>query len=99
MLVGTGRNKIMEFRFVFCPAVGLTQEPFYGTSVASKGLAQDQLNVIAEYTLHLHKTNVMQDYSNCGYIEAFDGEDWTEIEEDECECDALGSECPTCEQV
>ena len=72
----------MEYRFVFCPAIGVTQEPFYGNSVGSEELAQEQLNIIAEYTLHLHKNNLMQDYSNLGYIELFDGEDWNEIIED-----------------
>ncbi|MCK4843252.1 MAG: hypothetical protein KAT04_15430 [Methylococcales bacterium] len=70
-----------EYRFVFCPAIGLSQTPFYGDSVSSLELAEGQLNIIANYTLHLHNENLMQDYSNVGYIEKYIDDDWEEIEE------------------
>ena len=71
----------MKFRFVFFSAIGASQIPFYGSSVSSQELAEGQLNIISNYTLHLHNENLMQDYSNFGYIEKFIDDDWEEIEE------------------
>ncbi|MCK4841952.1 MAG: hypothetical protein KAT04_08720 [Methylococcales bacterium] len=71
----------MEYRFVFCPAIGLCQKPFYGDSVQSKERAEGQLNIIANYTLHLQNENLMQDHSNVGYLEVFIDDDWEEVEE------------------
>jgi len=71
----------MEYRFVFCPAIGVSKMPFYGDSVSSQELAEGQLNIVANYTLHLHNENLIKDCSNIGYIEKFIDGDWEEIEE------------------
>lgn len=75
----------MKYRFVFYPAIGATQAPeFKGQPVSSLELAEGQMNIIANYTLHLHENNLMTDFSNTGYIErrGLNG-DWEELSEDE----------------
>lgn len=39
-------------------------------------------NAVADYTLALHKFNVMRDYSNFSFIEQWDGEEWISIDDD-----------------
>jgi len=73
----------MGFRFVFCPAIGVSKAQFYGAEVINIKIAKDQLNIIANYTLHLHNENLIKDHSNIGYIEKFIKGNWEEIEEDE----------------
>ncbi len=75
----------MEYRFVFCPAFGVTTaEVFYGNSVTSKELAEGQMNIIASYTLHLHRNKLMSDFSNFGRIEQKSNTgDWEEVNEDD----------------
>ena len=71
----------MEYRFVFLPAIGNDNMPFYGSSVATKKIAEEQLSLIADYTLHLHNRDIMMDYSNAGYIEMYIDGDWEAVEE------------------
>ena len=68
-----------EFRVHFDPQVESKFEPFIGDPVINIKVAEDQLNMIAMYTLHLHETSIMPDYSNYGYIEV-KGDDgvWSE---------------------
>lgn len=55
---------------------------FYGEPVRFVSIAESQMNVIANYTLHLHKVKLMDDHSNYGWIETdFSGE-WVEVDED-----------------
>jgi len=75
----------MEFRFVFYPAIGVTQAPeFIGQPVSSLELAEGQMNIISNYTLHLHENKLMTDFSNTGYIERRENNgEWEEISEDD----------------
>ena len=75
----------MEYRFVFYPGIGVTQAiGFTGNAVSSIELAQGQLGIIADYTLHLHANNLMPDFSDMGVIEQKeDGGEWKEISEDD----------------
>lgn len=65
-----------KFRFTFLPIFpddGIN--PYHSRSVGSYDLAESMLDEVARYTLHLHKEEVMLDYSNIGYIEQnVDGE-------------------------
>ena len=40
------------------------------------------LNAIADYTLMLHETSLMPDYSNYGYIEEWIDGEWLEIDDE-----------------
>ena len=75
----------MEYRFVFCPAFGVTTaESFYGDSVNSQELAEGQMSIIANYTLHLHSNKLMADFLNFERIEKkSNGGEWEEISEDD----------------
>lgn len=56
---------------------------FYGEPVRFISIAESQMNVVANYTLHLHKSKLMDDYSNYGWIEKLIDNDWIEVDEDE----------------
>ena len=73
-----------EYRFTFYPAIDRDSNPFIGDPVESKEIAENQLYIIAGYTLHLHETSLMLDYSNYGTIEKREGGgEWEEMGEDE----------------
>ncbi len=56
---------------------------FYGEPVRFINQAEYQMNLIANYTLHLHKENLMEDHSNYGWIESNNHGEWLEVDEDE----------------
>lgn len=45
-------------------------------------VAKAALNSIALYTLKLHDNNLMDDYSNCGFIEEFIDGEWQDVDEE-----------------
>lgn len=72
-----------ECRATFDPQIGNWTATFYGEPVESIDQAKAQLEVIANYTLHLHENNLMEDHSNAGFIEQrVDGGPWEEIEQE-----------------
>ena len=77
----------MEYRFVFCPAMGgaVRVDPFYGDPVNNKSIAKDQLNAVANYTLHLHSNNLMTDFSNMGFFQERESstDDWVDVMDDD----------------
>ena len=75
---------MIEYRFTFDPQFQGDVDPFVGEAVNSKELAEGQLNIIANYTLHLHEISLVPDYTNYGFIEQrIDGGQWETIDEDE----------------
>ena len=74
-----------EYRFVFNPWWGAGERTvFIGDIVSSQELAEGQVNLIANYTLHLHECSLMPDYSNYGCIQWRDDDHlWHELDEDE----------------
>lgn len=72
----------MAFRFVFAPCFG-DNRVFNSEPCQTKEQAQDQLDVVANYTLFLHECSMMVDHTNLGWIESeIDGR-WVEIDDDE----------------
>ena len=59
----------MEYRFTFDPQFKGAGDPFVGPVVSSMELAEGQMNLIANYTLLLHETGLMDEWSNYGFIE------------------------------
>lgn len=71
----------MDYKCVFIPVIngtGCEFEQEYHTSEE----AETALNAIANYTLFLHETRLMPDYSNVGMVMRKDGDDWIEIDGD-----------------
>ena len=70
-----------KFRCTFLPVFPEEEiTPYHSQTVGSYELAEMMLEEIANYTLHLHKENLMYDHSNIGYIEQeVDGE-WVEFD-------------------
>lgn len=71
-----------KYRFAFIPALE-GRGVFYGGEVNSQELAEGMLNVIANYTLYLHDSGLMEDYSNTGWIEKLESGRWLTIDEDD----------------
>ena len=73
-----------EFRFTFDPQFQGECAPFVSDPVSTQELAEGQMNLIANYTLLLHETSLMPDYTNYGFLEKREtGEPWEIIDEDE----------------
>ena len=73
-----------QYRFVFINIMGAEDNGvFTSEPVNSQELAEGQMNLVANYTLHLHECSLMPDYSNYGYIERFEDSVWMPIDEDE----------------
>lgn len=73
-----------EYRFVFEPQFQGDFDPYVGESVSSIELAEEQMSLIAKYTLYLHETSLMPDYTNFGFLERKEsGGVWEEVDEDE----------------
>lgn len=73
-----------EYRFTFNPHFQGHVHPFSSDPVSSKELVEGQMHLIASYTLFLHETGCMPDYTNYGFIEKRDaGQDWEEVDEDD----------------
>lgn len=75
----------MKFRLSFFPAlevlgVGGQKTVFY-REYTTYALAKEHLDLIADYTLHLHSSELMPDYSNIGIIDKWDDDEWIEIED------------------
>ena len=72
------------FRFCFNHLLESTEPlTFYGQPVPYIGIAETQMGIVADYTLHLHDKKLMSDYSNFGWIEKLVDSDWVEVDEDE----------------
>jgi len=72
-----------KFRFTFDPQFQGDAEPFVGDAVNSLEEAEGQMNLIANYTLLLHREALMHDYSNYGFLEKREPDGlWQIIEED-----------------
>jgi len=74
-----------QYRFIFTPSLERDCRSFEGEPVSHQEMAEGQLSIIATYTLHLHEDNLMEDYSNYGWIEkrGCSESEWEEIDEDE----------------
>ena len=70
-----------KYRISFMPAADVSSYA-YQEEFGNLETAKAALNSIANYTLHLHETSLMPDYSNCGWVEVFEDGEWLEIEED-----------------
>ncbi len=68
----------LNFRMVFTPAIefDINKEVIIRSATAKK--AQEDLDIISLYTLFLQDNNMMDDYSNMGYVEEFVDGEWIE---------------------
>ncbi len=73
-----------KFKLVFAAAIEKTHEGFEYEATNLKQ-AKEMLDVIASYTLFLHDKDIMNDYSNTGWIEQFVDGEWIDFDEDEGE--------------
>lgn len=73
-----------KFRLIFVPAVEKTHEGFHVEAV-DLAHAKELFDTIANYTLFLHDNDMMNDYSNTGWIEQLVDGEWTDVDEDEGE--------------
>lgn len=71
-----------RFRATFDPQFQGDADPFVGKEVTSYENAKKQLDLIANYTLHLHDIGLMPDYSNYGFVEEWVDGRWVNFEED-----------------
>jgi len=70
-----------KFRFTFLPVFPADDiNPYHSRAVGSYELAKSIMDEIARYTLHLHKEDLMHDFSNIGYIEQYENGEWIEID-------------------
>ncbi len=72
-----------KFRVLFNPTI-LDEEDcrFFTEPVGSYEMANTQLDTIANYTLHLHNTSLMQDYSNAGIVQQLVDGEWIDFDEE-----------------
>ena len=68
------------FRVVFFPSIEAGTEPFK-QEFLTLTQAQAAFEAVANYTLHLHDTNLMLDHSNTGAVEQYVDGVWVNIEE------------------
>jgi hypothetical protein len=75
---------ILDYKCVFIPAIngGKFAEGVFEQEYSTSEEAEAALNAIANYTLFLHETSIMPDYSNCGMVMRREGDDWVEIDGD-----------------
>ena len=71
-----------KFRATFDPQFQGDADPFVSAEVGSYKSAKMQLDLLANYTLHLHNISLMPDYTNYGFIEEWVDGRWVEFEED-----------------
>jgi len=71
-----------KYRAAFMPVFG-RDNIFYSDEFEDINCARAAINAIAEYTLFLHESRLMKDYSNAGWVEQFEDGEWIEIEDDE----------------
>lgn len=73
-----------QYRFTFDPSLLSGAGPFVSSPVNSKELAEAQMELVAQYTLHLHEASLMPDHTNYGFLEKREnGGLWEEVDEDE----------------
>jgi len=58
-----------RYRAVFNPKIANIGNTFKHEPTTNLNEAIEQLNLIANYNLHLHQLHLMMDYSNIGFIE------------------------------
>ena len=68
-----------EFRVLFNPCLGSGNE-FKSEPAGSYEAANAELEAIANYTLFLHKNDLMEDYSNYGLIQQKVGDEWIDFD-------------------
>lgn len=69
-----------KFRFIFDPCVGSGIGVFVSETYKTKEEAESHLYEVANYTLHLHKFDYMQDYSNYGLVQENEKNTWIDCE-------------------
>ena len=69
-----------DFKIIFMPAIVSTAE--FVAEYDTLNDAVTALNAIADYTLFLHETSLMPDYSNFGLIFKNTSDEWAEVGED-----------------
>lgn len=70
------------YRVKFYPRLTAHSGSAYSEEFETFNQAQQCLNTIANYTLFLHESILMNNYSNSGYIEELDGEEWVDVDLD-----------------
>lgn len=70
----------MNYKIVFIPILG--DKTRFEQEFATQEEAKTALEAISLYTLFLHESNIMEDYSNWGFIYMREGTDWVEIDDD-----------------
>jgi len=69
-----------KFRIVFNPMFTPDKDNrFISEPVGSYELANTQLETVANYTLHLHETTLMPDYSNAGCVQQLVDGEWIDF--------------------
>lgn len=76
-------NDCKDFKIIFIPQLSGDGEFIEEYDELSEAVAA--LNAIANYTLFLHDTSLMPDYSNTGMIYKNTGNEWVEIGDDSIE--------------
>jgi hypothetical protein len=69
----------IRYRVMFVPAI--TDECCYVSDTVTLSEAGMIESAIANYTLLLHSSNLMYDYSNSSIIQEFDGYEWLDYDE------------------
>ncbi len=72
----------LNYRLNFIPAMEVSNRSIQVRS-SSAEQSRQELNIIANYTLFLHDNKMMNDYSNCGWIEKLVDGEWEEVDEEE----------------
>ena len=73
----------MNYKVIFIPALG--EDALFEQECETSEIAEAVLKGIGNYTLLLHECSYMQDYANMAMVMKREGDDWIEIDEDECE--------------
>lgn len=70
-----------QFRFCFQPCFESDADYFTSAVSGSYETAKSQMDAVADYTLHLHKVDLMPDHSNLGWVEQKVGDEWIAFDE------------------
>lgn len=71
----------LKYRVNFIPALEVSRQSIKIRSATLEQAKQD-FDIIANYTLFLHDNEMMNDYSNIGWIEELVGNEWIEVDEE-----------------
>jgi hypothetical protein len=74
-------SKYARYKIIFTPNLDTLQDAEFSREYAELHEAVTVLNAIADYTLMLHETALMPDYTNVGCIFMFEDGEWVEIDE------------------